>query len=220
MDAEIDRKKIPPRIYAELEKRGFTQLRPAQAKAIAAGLFEGKNLLICTPTASGKTLVAELAALQAIYHDKGKALYVVPLRALASEKHKTFSKDYPHLKIGLSSGDVDSSDAYLEQHDLIITTSEKLDSLLRHRAPWLPHVRVAVFDEIHLLNDVDRGPTLEVVITILRNLLPKLQIIALSATIGNPKELAAWLGARLVEDSWRPVRLDKGIYFDGRIEFY
>ena len=213
------RERIPPKVYAVLEGRGFTTLRPAQAKAIEAGLFADKNLLVCTPTASGKTLVGELAALNAVLHDRGKVIYVVPLRALASEKHRQFTKDYPNLAIALTSGDVDSADGYLARYDIIITTSEKLDSLIRHRTPWLQSVRSVIIDEIHLLNDAGRGPTLEVLITILREALPNLQLIGLSATIGNPEELAEWLGAALVLDSWRPVRLDKGVYLDGKIEF-
>jgi helicase len=213
------KKKIPEKIFAEIEKRGFKTLRPCQYKAIDAGLFKDKNLLVCTPTASGKTLVAELAALNAIFHDQGKAVYVVPLRALASEKYSQFKRDYPNLKVAVSSGDIDGNDSYLERYDIIITTSEKFDSLIRHRTPWLRSVKVVIIDEIHLLHDVSRGPTLEVLITILRKILPKLQLIGLSATIGNPEELASWLDAVLVKDDWRPVRLDKGVYLDGEIEF-
>jgi len=219
MRLEKHRHVIPAKVYALLEQRGFTEMRPAQAKAIAAGLFEDRNLLVCTPTASGKTLVGELAALNAVLHDRGKAVYVVPLRALASEKHKQFTKDYPNLKIALTSGDVDSVDSWLARYDIIITTSEKMDSLLRHRAPWLSSVKTLVLDEIHLLNDAGRGPTLEVLITLMRRLLPQLQVIGLSATIGNPEELADWLEAALVLDTWRPVRLDKGVYLDGTIFF-
>jgi helicase len=212
--------KIPKKIYSVLKKRGFETLRPSQTKSINAGLFEDKSLLVCTPTASGKTLVAELAILNAIFHDKGKAIYVVPLKALASEKFKDFKRHYEQFfKIAMSIGDIDSSDSYLEKYDLIITTSEKLDSLMRHKAPWLNMVKVVVLDEIHLLNDPGRGPTLEIVITILRELQKKIQIIGLSATIGNPQELADWLEAKLVIDTWRPVRLDKGVYLDEKIEF-
>ncbi len=219
MRLERYKARIPAKVYALLERRGFATLRPAQAKAIDKGLFDDKNLLVCTPTASGKTLVGELAALNAVLHDRGKAVYVVPLRALAAEKHKQFTQDYPGLKIALTSGDVDSDDSWLARYDIIITTSEKMDSLLRHRAPWLSSVKTLVIDEIHLLNDPGRGPTLEVLITLLRQLLPKLQAIGLSATIGNPEELADWLGAELVLDAWRPVRLDKGVHLDGKIEF-
>lgn len=213
------KKRIPEKIVSLLEKKGFLELRPSQTKSIAAGLFDDKNLLVCTPTASGKTLVAELAALNGILHDKGKALYVVPLRALASEKYRQFKKDYPEIKIGVSSGEVDSNDSYLERYDLIVMTSEKLDSLLRHHTPWMKSVKTVIFDEIHLLNDQSRGPTLEVVITILRQLLPKLQIIGLSATIGNPEELAEWLGAELVKDAWRPISLHKGVHVNDEVHY-
>ncbi len=211
--------KIPGKVYELLERRGFEELRPSQWKSVKAGLFEDKNLLVCTPTASGKTLVAELAFLNAVLHDKGKAVYIVPLKALASEKHKQFKKDYPNLKIGVSSGDLDSEDAYLANNDVIITTSEKFDSLLRHKAPWIKKLKTVVVDEIHLLNDDSRGPTLEIVITILRKELKDIQFIGLSATIGNAEELAEWLDAELIMDTWRPVKLKKGVYFEGNIDF-
>ena len=214
------KKKIPAKIYSVLSKRGFKTLRPCQTKSINAGLFKDKKLVVCTPTASGKTLVAELAILNAIYHDKGKAVYVVPLRALASEKYKEFQRLYgKDFKVAISSGDIDSADSYLKNYDLIIATSEKLDSLMRHKAAWIQNLKVVVIDEVHLLNDHGRGPTLEVVMTLLRQLLPKLQLVALSATIGNPQELADWLDAKLILDKWRPVRLDKGVFLKGAIEF-
>jgi len=210
---------IPPHIKKHLATLGFAMLRPSQKKAIEAGLFEDKNMLVCTPTASGKTLVGELAILHTIMDKQKKGVYVVPLRALATEKYKEFTKKHPSLKIALSSGDLDSDDRYLADYDIIIVTSEKLDSLLRHHAPWLGRIGVVVVDEVHLLNDMSRGPTLEIVITLLRQELPALQIIALSATIGNAKELASWLDAELVTDTWRPVRLDKGVFFQESIQF-
>ena len=120
----------------------------------------------------------------------------------------------------MSIGDNDSSDSYLAEYDLIVTTSEKLDSLIRHNSPWLSGVKTVIVDEIHLLNDTERGPTLEILLTILKKLLKNAQIIGLSATIGNAEELAEWLNADLVVDDWRPVKLHKGIYIDGKIEFY
>ena len=218
MELSNYKKKIPANIYAKLEPRIKT-LRPAQYKAIDAGLFNDKNLLICTPTASGKTLVAELAIMNAIFHDKGKCVYIVPLKALANEKYNFF-KSMHEFRTAISSGDIDSDDSYLEKYDLIITTSEKFDSLIRHKTPWLNKIKVVIIDEIHLLHDSTRGPTLEVIITILKRILKNLQIIGLSATIGNPGDLAKWLNAELVLDDWRPVKLHKGIYLDGEIEFY
>ncbi|MBS3119343.1 DEAD/DEAH box helicase [Candidatus Woesearchaeota archaeon] len=213
-------KKIPTLVLDSLKNQGITELRPAQTKALKAGLLEGKNLLVCTPTASGKTLIAELAMLNAILNGKGRAVYISPLKALASEKYREFRQRYGHkIKIALSIGDIDSSDGHLANYDLIFCTAEKLDSLTRHHSPWLKDIAVVVCDELHLLNDPSRGPTLEILLTILRDLVPDVQVIALSATIGNPKELAEWLDANLVVDSWRPVKLHQGIYFAGKVEF-
>lgn len=210
---------IPEKLYSILSKE-ITELRPCQEKAISQGLLANKNLLVCTPTASGKTLIAEIAAIKNILEDKGKAVYIVPLKALAREKYKDFKNRYGHLcKIALTIGDMDKSDSYLADFDLIITTSEKLDSLIRHRAPWINKIGSIIVDEVHLLNDSGRGPTLEITITILKKII-KAQLIALSATIGNPEELAQWLEAELVQDNWRPVELKKGIYFQGKVEFY
>lgn len=211
---------IPKELYEILEKE-ISKLRPAQEKSIKKGLLEGKNLLVCTPTASGKTLIAELAALKSIIEGKGKAVYIVPLKALASEKYRDFKKRYGKIaKIALSIGDIDSSDPYLAEYDLLIVTAEKMDSLLRHTAPWVSGISTIIIDEIHLLNDTERGPTLEILLTILKQLLKNAQVIGLSATIGNAEELAEWLNAELIVDDWRPVKLHKGIYFDGEVEFY
>jgi len=213
------KKQIPAKLYKLLEQRGFAELRPSQIKSIKAGLFEDKNLLVCTPTGSGKTLVGELAILDALYKGIGKAVYIVPLKALANEKYKEFKKRYPDLKIAISVGDIDSAEPYLANYEVIICTAEKLDSLLRHHTPWLKDLKVVIIDEIHLLNDPGRGPTLEILITILRTLLKDIQIIGLSATIGNPKELAEWLDAKLVIDNWRPVKLEQGVHLNNKIEF-
>ena len=163
--------KIPEKIFKILERHNFVEFRPSQYKSINKGLFQNKNQLICTPTASGKTLVGELAALNGIIERKGKAIYVVPLKALASEKYKEFKNKYPELRVAITSGDIDSDDSYLQKYDFIITTSEKLDSLLRHKALWINEVKTLVVDEIHLLTSTNRGPTLEVVITLLRTLI-------------------------------------------------
>lgn len=210
--------KIPKLIFERLKKKGFEDLRPSQRKSIESGLFEGQNLVVCTPTASGKTLVGELSIIQHVLNGK-KGVFLVPLRALASEKYKHFKKEYPEFRVRVSSGEIDSDDSYLNNADIIVTTSEKMDSLTRHRAEWINKLGVIVIDEIHLLNDASRGPTLEILITLLKRNLPNIQIIGLSATIGNPKELGDWLNAKLVIDTWRPVTLKKGVYYDGQIDF-
>jgi helicase len=197
----------------------FPDLTPIQEKAINANLLKEKSLLICAPTASGKTLVATMAITNVI--KEGKAIYLVPLKALANEKYKEYQELFKdtNYKVVMSTGDIDSDSSYLANYDLLILTTEKLDSLLRHKISWIGEIKTVVIDEIHLLNDPSRGPTLEIIITLLKQLI-KPQIIGLSATIGNPKELADWLEAELVEDDWRPVELKKGIHLDKKTEFY
>jgi helicase len=213
--------KIPEVIYDRYEEAGLDELRPAQSKAIDQGLFDSKSMIVCTPTGSGKTFVAELAIIDTILtKKKGKAIYLAPLKALASEKRKQFKQRYGELfSIALSIGDLDSGDPHLAKYDLIIATSEKLDSVIRHGAPWVKDISLVIIDEIHMLTDPRRGPTLEILITLLKRMLKDVQILGLSATIGNPKELSDWLGAELVIDTWRPCELKKGILLDGEVTF-
>ncbi len=205
-----------------LKEQGILKLRPCQSKALRAGILDGNNVLVCTPTASGKTLVAEMVLLQTILEKKAKVIYTVPLKSLASEKFKEFKEKYAKygVKVALSIGDLDSSDPWLEKYDLIICSNEKLDSLIRHGAPWISQVKLLVVDEIHLLNDSGRGPTLEIVITLLRKLIKDLQIVALSATVGNPEEVGTWLGAEVVLDDWRPVKLYQGVFEGDNLDFF
>src|SRR3989338_1871515 len=207
-------------IQKVLELSGFSQLNPAQKAAIDAGLLEEGNFVVASPTASGKTLLAEIASLETIKKGK-KVVYIVPLRALATEKLEEFKSKYESLgiRVGISIGDYDTSDPWLTNMDIVIVTSEKLDSLLRHEAPWIHTIGLIVVDEIHLLDSPERGPTLEIVLTRLRQTCnPK--ILGLSATIRNYEQLADWLKARSVKTTYRPVVLYKGICFDRKVEFF
>lgn len=194
------------------------KLNPPQKAALKEGLLERNNLVVASPTASGKTLIAEMAFLKNFF-DCGKTVYIVPLRALASEKYYDFKEKYAKLgiKIAISVGDMDSSDEWLGNYDLIIVSNEKMDSLLRHGATWVKDVSLVVADEIHMLNDVSRGPTLEVVLTRLRQMTDS-QVIALSATIKNAEEIADWLGAKLVKSNYRPIKLDRGVFYPYTLE--
>ncbi|MCD6434162.1 MAG: DEAD/DEAH box helicase, partial [Candidatus Diapherotrites archaeon] len=149
-----------------------------------------------------------------------KAIYICPLRALASEHFRDFRRKYRKygIKIAISTGDFDSSSRYLSNYDVIFLTYEKLDSLQRHNASWLHDVALLVVDEIHTISS-SRGPTLEVAITkqMLNN--KQLQILALSATIPNAKEIAKWLNAKLIKSDYRPIPLKEGVLFGKKI-FY
>jgi len=205
---------------------GISELYPPQQEAVLAGALDGKNLVLASPTASGKTLIAEICALKHVLEKDGKVLYLSPLRALANEKCEEFKK-YTTIKkrngrrvsVGISTGDYDSSDPWMGKYDIIVTTNEKADSLLRHRARWVTDVSLVVADEVHLLNEPERGPTLEVVLARLMQVNPDVQLVVLSATIKNVEEVAEWLKAISVTTEWRPVTLREGVFLHDEILF-
>jgi helicase len=209
---------VDPEIARELRAQGIESLFPPQAAALGP-LDQGRSLVLACPTASGKSLVAYLALLRA-YRAGRTGLYLVPLRALAQEKFDELGQ-FAALgaKVGISMGDFDLATSQLEKLDLLVATSEKADGLLRHGSPWLDRLGVVVADEVHLMRDPDRGPTLEVTLTRLRRRNPDLQVVALSATVGNSEEIAEWLGAEHIRSEFRPVPLRWGVYQDGRITF-
>jgi helicase len=210
---------IDRRIIDVLREHEISELYPPQAKALPP-VLNGKNMVLSIPTASGKSLVAYIAIVHKLINEPGKALYVVPLKALAREKYeelKLFEK--LGLKVGISTGDLDDSDPRLSRYDVIVCTSEKADSLLRHGVTWVDKVRVLVIDEVHLINDPGRGPTLEVIISRFKALNPKTQIIALSATIKNATDLSIWLDGKLIQSDWRPVPLREGVCFKHKIKY-
>ncbi len=217
---------IPESVKEIIIRSGLVDLYPPQEEAIKAEALEGRNLVLASPTASGKTLVAEFCALKHILEKNGKTIYLTPLRALASEKYQEFKKytsirksNGRRIRIGISTGDYDSTDAWLERYDIIVTTNEKADSLLRHRAKWMDEISLVVADEVHLLNDGERGPTLEVVLARLMQVNPDMQVLALSATINNVEEIAEWLKAGYVTTEWRPIQLNEGVVLHEEIQF-
>ena len=210
------------RISSYLSFLGYTSLYPPQQLAIEKGLLEDSNILITTPTASGKTLIAILAAIKSLEKNK-KVVYLTPLRALAYEKYLEFTSIDKSgifsrkIRIKISTGDFNTSNADLGSADIIIMTNEKIDSILRHNASWLSNVGLFISDEIHLIGDQDRGPVLEMVLTKIKKYYSSSQILGLSATITNAAEIAGWLGSRLIESTWRPTKLIEGVYSDGII---
>jgi len=217
----VDELSLPQRVIEALKRMGVTELFPPQEQAVRAGLLDGENLVVAAPTASGKTLIAMLAAARHLEEGRGKVLYLTPLRSLAAEKHEEFNDLFGSLgyKVALSIGDYDSSDEWLGGYDVIVTTNEKADSLLRHKAPWFKDVSLVVTDEIHLVGEGKRGPTLEFLLSRVKRVVPRAQLLGLSATIRNVDEIAKWLEATPVVCDWRPVVLREGVYYEGTIEF-
>ena len=210
---------LPPGVGEALEAEGVETLYPPQAAAVEAGVLDGESLVAAVPTASGKTLVAELAMLSAVERG-GMALYIVPLRALASEKKAEFERWEDHgVTVGVSTGNYSSDGEWLASRDIVVATSEKVDSLIRNGAAWIDDLSCVVSDEVHLVDDGNRGPTLEVTLAKLRRVNPTLQTVALSATVGNAATIADWLDAALVESDWRPIALRTGVHYGNAIDF-
>ena len=202
---------------------GISELFPPQAEAVPIAL-SGENILLAIPTASGKSLVAYITMIQRLKGDlKGlKGLYIVPLKALASEKFeelRSISREFG-LKIGMAVGDRNSETKSVEDFDILVCTSEKLDSMLRSRPSMVNNIGIVVADEFHLIQDPSRGPTLEIILSMIMHRKPEAQLLALSATVGNAQELAEWLGAKLIISEWRPVTLYQGTMTGLKIKFH
>jgi len=121
---------VPEQAKEILNKMGLTELFPPQEDTIRAGVLDGRNMVLASPTASGKTLIAELCALKHVLEKNGKVIYLTPLRALASEKFEEFGKYTPireqdgrRVNVGISTGDFDTADNWLERYDIIVTTN-------------------------------------------------------------------------------------------------
>ena len=210
----------PPAIEF-LKSEGYEKLYEPQQFSVEAGILDGNSVLVSAPTASGKTLIAMLAMLAHLPKNKSKIVYLSPLRALAAEKFAEFKKLEKinlgrKLKVAISTGDFDSVEDKLENSDILILTNEKMDSLMRFGQSWISEIGLVIVDEIHLIGDEGRGPTLEMVLTRLKAGLTgkRPQIVSLSATITNSDELADWLDCEHVQSTWRPVPLSEAVYDD------
>jgi helicase len=195
-------------IVKGLRERGYINFTPPQLEALKTGFLRGENLVVCAPTASGKTLIGEIALVSAALRGL-KGIYTSPLKALAYEKYEEFSFWGRYgVEVGISMGDYEVTEdeiKRLSSFNIIVTTYERLDSILRRRPSWLMNVGVVVIDELHMLGDESRGHIVEMIAT--RAKLLGIQVVGLSATIGNAEELAKWLNAKLVKSYWRPVKL-------------
>ncbi len=209
-EVNVDVIGLPEEVVKLLKLKGISKLTPPQIDALRKGFLRGNSLLVVAPTASGKTLIGELALINA-WLNGGKGVYVTPLKALAEEKYWEFKYwEKLGLRVGITTGDYDEPGEHLRNYDLIVATYERMDSIFRLKPSWLKDVKTLVIDEFHMINDEDRGPIVEFLS--IRSLLNNIQLIGLSATIGNPDELSSWLNAEVVVSNWRPVKLVEGFY--------
>ncbi|WP_209585283.1 DEAD/DEAH box helicase [Methanobacterium aggregans] len=178
------------------------ELNPAQKAVVDSGyLKEDTNYIIAIPTASGKTLLGVMAALNTVLKG-GKAVYAVPLISIQNEKVKEF-KEFE--KFGIKVGKHPSSS------DIAVMVFESFDAVTRFSWNTLREVDLLIIDEFHMIGEYSRGPTIECAITRSRILNPGMRMVALSATLQNMPELSSWMDAHVVQHDYRPVPLYKDV---------
>ncbi|UTF54297.1 DEAD/DEAH box helicase [Natronosalvus rutilus] len=225
----VDTLNLHPGLQDLLEDR-FDTLLPVQSLSVENGLFDGDDQLVVSATATGKTLVGELAGLNRVLNGKGKLLFLVPLVALANQKYEDFQDEYGHLvdvsiRVG-ASRIADSGNQFDPNADVIVGTYEGIDHALR-TGKDMGDIGTVVIDEVHTLKEEERGHRLDGLISRLKYTTEKraaarenydgAQWIYLSATVGNAEQLGQALEATLIEFEERPVPIERHVTFaDGQ----
>ena len=220
--ADLD---LHPDLASHLQGR-FEELLPVQSLAVRNGLLDGDDQLVVSATATGKTLVGELTGIDRALRGEGKLLFLVPLVALANQKHEDFEDRYGDLldvsiRVG-SSRITDDGNRFDPTADVIVGTYEGIDHALR-TGKDLGNVGTVVIDEVHTLKEGERGHRLDGLISRLKhygeaNFADRgahggIQFVYLSATVGNPTWLAGRLRATLIEYEERPVPIERHVTF-------
>jgi helicase len=214
---------IAPEILAIWSETVGADLLPVQERAVKEfGLFGDANLIVFSPTSSGKTFVGEMAAVKAA-RENTKVFYLVPQKALAEEKFQEFRRRYGGLgmKVVVSSRDHREFDDEIERREfqIAVVVFEKMQALLVARPQLVEAVGLVVVDELQLITDETRGPTLELLLTKLRIAGSRPRLLGLSAVLGRAQSLADWLDAKLLVDTRRPVELRKGVLCRGTFTY-
>jgi superfamily II RNA helicase len=191
-----------------------------QQHAIAA-IHAGHNVLVTAKTGSGKTLVGEYQIAHSL-REKKRVFYTTPIKSLSNQKYHDLKKLFPHASVGIMTGDIKSA----PEADIVVMTTEILRNLLFKQSTatatvgtagmlTLADVGAVIFDEVHYINDQDRGHVWEETLILLP---PEIHLILLSATIDSPNVFAGWLGAAkktpitLLSTSHRIVPLIHGVW--------
>lgn len=185
--------------YTEYFEKYSFPLSSFQKYAIEA-IVEGHNVLVCAPTGSGKTLPADFAI--DYFVGKGKrVIYTSPIKALSNNKYYEFSQKYPNISFGVLTGDI----KFNPDANVLLMTTEILQntlyrkkqglngenkSLLLFEMDFEEELGCIIHDEIHFINDVERGKVWEECLMLCP---PKIQMVLLSATLDGPEKFAHWI---------------------------
>ena len=191
-----------PRWEAAIFSR-FTHFNPVQTQVFHSVYHTDQNVLVGSPTGSGKTVTAELAVLRLLKAHPGmKAVYIAPLKALVRERMDDWGRKFVKglgLKLMELTGDSAPDARALATADILATTPEKWDGVSRHwqQRSYVRQVGLVIIDEIHLLGE-ERGPILEVIVSRMRYIATKtdqtVRVVGLSTAMANAHDLAEWLG--------------------------
>lgn len=180
------------------------RLDPFQKEAMES-LDKGHNLLVAAPTGTGKTLIAEMLFEEVLAAGKG-SVYTSPIKALSNQKYRDFAKKFGKQSVGLITGDISVN----EKAPLLIMTTEIFRNWCFANPEMLDGVVNVIFDELHFLDDIERGTAWEESIIFAP---AHVRIVGLSATVPNIRELAAWIAnvrnqqVKVIEERRRAVPL-------------
>lgn len=209
----------------------FPMFNAVQSKCFRAIYHQDDNIVLTSPTGSGKTVIMELAICRLLNTSKDerfKVVYQAPTKSLCSERFRDWSKKFMSLGLQCAelTGDTDQSQLRsVQSAHIIITTPEKWDSMTRK---WKDHarlmqlVKLILVDEVHILKET-RGATLETVVSRMKSIGSSVRFVALSATVPNSEDIATWLGKDATNqhipahtehfgEEFRPVKLQKFVY--------
>jgi antiviral helicase SKI2 len=173
-------------------------------------LEKGDSVFVAAHTSAGKTVIAEYAIAMA-NRNMTKTIYTSPIKALSNQKFRDFKQTFKEVDVGLITGDVQIN----PEANCLIMTTEILRSMLYRGADLIRDVEFVVFDEVHYVNDIDRGVVWEEVIIMLPD---HVKFILLSATVPNTFEFANWIGRTkhkniyVISTPKRPVPLEISVW--------
>jgi helicase len=209
---------LPPELSDLYARRRIETLNNTQVAALDAGLLAGRNLLVSAPTSSGKSLVGEILTVS--HAGNGLTIYLVSHKALARQVQQAFEQysadAAPLLRAGLLTGDADQVTGRWDSFDVVVATYEKFYASVLADPGCLHHVRAVVADEVQIVGEPGRGAPIELLLTQLARAKPRVQVLALSATVSNVAALAAWIDATVVQTTERVPPLDHEIWVPGQ----